>query len=36
MAMNPLAFDVNRPFLFFVRDESGTLLFMGQVTNPAS
>ena len=34
--MNPFQLDVNRPFLFFIRDQSGTLLFMGQVTNPAS
>jgi serpin B len=34
--LNPLDFSVDRPFLLFVRDENGTLLFMGQVTNPAS
>lgn len=34
--MQPKDFTANRPFLFFIRDDSGTLLFVGQVTNPAS
>jgi serpin B len=32
----PLTFDANRPFLFVLRDiATGTLLFVGQVTNPS-
>ncbi len=32
----PKEFNADRPFLFFIRDNSGQLLFVGQVTNPAS
>lgn len=28
-------FNVDRPFIFLIRDTDGTLLFVGQVTNPA-
>lgn len=28
-------FDVDRPFIFFIRDQNGTLLFVGQVTDPS-
>lgn len=36
LPVNPLDFVADRPFLFFIRDDNGTLLFMGQVMNPAS
>jgi serine protease inhibitor len=33
----PLTFDANHPFLFVLRDLStGTLLFVGQVTDPSA
>ncbi len=32
----PKDFSVDRPFLFMIRDTSGTLLFVGQVTNPGA
>jgi len=35
MKPQPVVFDANRPFLFLIRDRAtGTLLFMGSVTNP--
>lgn len=34
---NTIAFNANRPFLFFLRDDrTGAVLFAGRVTNPAS
>jgi serine protease inhibitor len=34
---NPVTFNANRPFLFFLRDDrSGAVLFAGRVTNPES
>ncbi len=34
---NPVTFNANRPFLFFLRDDqSGTVLFAGRLTDPAS
>jgi serpin B len=33
----PVTFDANRPFLFFLRDDrTGTLLFAGRVTDPSA
>lgn len=33
----PVVIDINRPFIFFIRDiETNTILFQGQVTNPGS
>ncbi len=34
--MQPKTFDANRPFIFSIRDSSGTLLFVGQVTDPTA
>jgi serpin B len=35
-AVDPLNLVVDRPFLFFVRDEpTGAILFMGRVTDPS-
>jgi serpin B len=31
-----VAFTVDRPFLFFIHDSSGVILFTGQVTDPTS
>jgi serpin B len=32
---DPIVFNVNRPFLFFLRDDrTGAVLFAGRVTNP--
>lgn len=34
---DPVVFNANRPFLFFLRDElTGAVLFAGRLTNPAS
>jgi serpin B len=33
---NPVPFVVDRPFIFFIRDSSGVLLFSGQVTDPTA
>jgi serpin B len=35
MPEEPLSFKVDRPFLFFLVDnETGTILFMGRVSDP--
>ena len=31
----PTKFTLNRPFMFFVRHESGMILFVGQVMDPS-
>jgi len=36
MPMSPVKLTVERPFLFFIRDSSGVLLFTGQVTDPTA
>ncbi len=36
VAPSPVPFVVDRPFIFFIRDSSGVILFSGQVTNPAA
>jgi len=33
-SQSPPVFDVNRPFFFFIRDDSGAILFAGQVVDP--
>ena len=33
---DPKYVTVDRPFLFFIRDDSGALLFVGQVTDPTA
>ena len=30
----PTYVDVNRPFLFLIRDQSGAIAFMGRIVNP--
>ena len=35
MPASPVPFTADRPFLFFIRDGSGLLLFAGQVTDPS-
>jgi serpin B len=35
MPVQPKDFNADHSFIFFIRDSSGTLLFVGQVTNPA-
>jgi serpin B len=32
----PVVFEANRPFFFFIRDTSGALLFVGQLADPAA
>jgi serpin B len=32
----PVELTVDRPFVFLIRDETGTLLFVGQVTDPTA
>jgi serpin B len=36
MRDQPVVFEANRPFFFFIRDTSGALLFVGQLTDPAA
>ena len=31
---SPVLFTVDRPFIFFIRDTTGLLLFVGQVVDP--
>jgi serpin B len=37
MPMEPVTVNIDRPFIFMIRDiETGSLLFMGRVLNPAT
>jgi len=37
MPVDSVAFDANRPFLFFVRDDkSGAILFAGRLDDPST
>jgi serpin B len=36
-ASEPVVVEVNRPFIFFIRDsDSGAIVFIGRLTNPAT